>query len=262
MAEETRARNGLCGSHTLILSSFTSGASICQGPSQRHRRIKSAPLSSQSFPTSFSQGSEGYYGKPEHGPQASVNREGQEQSHNENDNISIEELTEGDVENAIEADILRPDMYEDAESVEVNEGSDPGYDMQDNIQQGGIIERFRTLHCGSEEDELAAEEGREQRRKRRSAGIFKRSHSQIIGNDTDEEPLDSHGLDRSARRLRRRVRGPGHDVSLEGAPVTEDECEEVEDVVPLKKAPNESDMEEYSTGTASTDVTEDAMDID
>lgn len=244
------------------MSTFTTGASVGQGPAQRHRRVGSAPLSSSSFPLSFNQGPEGYYGKPEHQPQASVDRDGQEKSHNENDNISIEELAEGEIENAIEADILRPDMYEDAESVQANEGSDSGYDMQENTQQGGIVERFRTLHCGNEEDELAAEEGREQRRKRRSAGIFKRSHSQIIGNDTDEEPPDAHGLERSARRLRRRVRGPGHDVSLEGGPVTEVECEEVEDVVPLKKAPNESDMEDYSTETASTEATEDAMDID
>ena len=232
-------------------------------PSQHHRRVQSAPLSSSSSSTSFSQGLEGHYKKPEYGPQAFVDRDGEEQSLSEYEDISIEELAEGEGEDTYETEVLRPDVYEDADSVRANEAGDQGYAFQnDSPHQGGIIEGLRTLHCGSDEDELVADEGREKRKKRRSPGMFKRSHSQSIGNDKDEEPPDAHGLERTTRRLRRRVKGPGDDIALEGTRVTEVECEEFEDVVPMEKAPNESDMDDYSTESMSVGTTEDAMEID
>jgi len=226
-------------------------------------QIQSVSLPSQSLSTSFRQKLEPHHGKPGHKGQAFVVSEGKRQSRDHLDNISIEELAEGEIENASEADILRPDIYEDADSVEANEVEDQGYESEDDTRHhGGIIEGLRTLRCCSDEDEVATSTGREKRKKRRSIGIFKRSYSQSIGGDTDDEPPHAHGLEHSARRLRRRVRGPDDDSTPEGTPSTEVECEELEDVVPRARARNESEMEDYSTESMSMDTTEDAMDID
>ena len=263
MAEGTRAINGLYGSHPPILSSFTNGEIFRQGSSHRHRRVQSAPLSSSSLSTTFSQRPKEHYGKPEYQPQPIVDLDGEVQPHDDHENIKIEELAEGEIDNASEADILRPDVYEDADSVQGNEGDEQGYESQDDNQRhGGIIEGFRTLHCGSEEDKLAVEGGRKRRKKRRSDGIFKRSHSQSIGNGTDEEPPDAHGLEHDARRLRRRVRGPGGGHSLERPPGTQVDCEEFDDVISLETTPKESEMEDCSIESASLNTTEDAMEID
>lgn len=219
-------------------------------------QIQSVSLSSPSLSTSLRQKLEPHHGKPGHKGQAFVDHF---------NNISIEELAEGELENASEADILRPDIYEDADSVEANEVGNQGYESEEDTgHHGGIIERLETLRCCSDEDEVAASKGREKRKKRRSIGIgiFKRSYSQSIGGDTDEEPPHAHGLEHGARRLRRRVRGPDDDSTLEGTPSTEVECEELEDVVPRAGARIESEMEDYSTESMSMDTTEDAMDID
>ncbi|KAF1963544.1 hypothetical protein CC80DRAFT_8339 [Byssothecium circinans] len=74
----------------------------------------------------------------------------------------------------------------------------------------GMIEKFKDMQVleGSSDEE---ERDRIYRRKKKrwSAGIFKRSHSQSIEGDSsysDNDPLDD--VDSTARRLRRRVRGP------------------------------------------------------
>lgn len=113
--------------------------------------------------------------------------------------------------------------------------SDPGYDSDIEIikpyhcedarseKSGGVpdgnvlLDKFKELHCqhGSSDDEEEKERIYRRKKKRWSAGIFKRSHSQSVEGDSsysDNDPLDD--VDVSARRLRRRVRGPGDRASL------------------------------------------------
>jgi len=103
-------------------------------------------------------------------------------------------------------EVIYPDHYEDARS----ESSD------ERLDGNGIADKFKQLHCqeGSSEDE-ARQRKYERKKKRWSAGIFKRTHSQSVEGDSsysDNDPLDD--VDSSARRLRRRVRGPGDRTSL------------------------------------------------
>lgn len=232
-------------------------------PHANSAHLRSASWPSQSLSRSVGQNLEQGFEKPGHEAQACVGSKGEEQGGNHLETITIEELADGELDNVSEADVIRPDGYEDADPLPASEVGDQTYDSQaDTPSHRGIIEGLRTLRCGSDDDEHGATKGRERRKKRRSVGVFKRSHSQIIGNDTEEELPDTHGLEHSARRLRRRVRGPDGDASLEGTPSTELECEELEDVVSFQKPPIESDMEDYSTESLSMDTTEDAMEVD
>ncbi|EOA85082.1 uncharacterized protein SETTUDRAFT_163808 [Exserohilum turcica Et28A] len=96
-----------------------------------------------------------------------------------------------------DVEILRPDHCEDARS-----------------DRGGVKAEISArmnelqLEEDSSEDEERVRKYR-QKKKRWSAGIFKRSHSQSVEGDSsysDNDPLDD--LDQNSRRLRRRVRGP------------------------------------------------------
>ena len=94
-------------------------------------------------------------------------------------------------------EVLRPDHYEDAKS----------------DRSGTKSEVFARLKELALEEDSSDEEEQERRyrakKKRWSAGVFKRSHSQSVEGDSsysDNDPLDD--VDQTARRLRRRVRGP------------------------------------------------------
>lgn len=110
----------------------------------------------------------------------------------------LEEL-DSDSDYDSDTPVLRPDQYEDAVS-EKNGGKVPE----------SVIGKFSELRCdedSADEDEQARNYRR--KKKRWSAGIFKRSHSQSVGSDSDDSAqLDAHDVGSSARRLRRRVRGP------------------------------------------------------
>ena len=126
----------------------------------------------------------------------------------EKESFVLEEIIDGEVIYGHDIEIVHPDRSEDDKS-EKGRGEDA--DARD-----GIVSEFRELHCDDEESD---EEGRRYRRKKKrwSAGLFKRSHSQSVGSDTDTdnaESLDAHDVGSSARRLRRRVRGPGDRSSL------------------------------------------------
>jgi hypothetical protein len=117
----------------------------------------------------------------------------------------LEELG-SDPDDDSEIEVLGPDGYEDARSER----------SEDRLEGSGLLDRFSELRCevGSSDEE---EQQRLYRRKKKrwSAGIFKRTHSQSVEGDSsysDNDPLDD--VDSSARRLRRRVRGPGDRTSL------------------------------------------------
>lgn len=87
-----------------------------------------------------------------------------------------------------------------------------------------VLARMKGLQIGGdssgEEDREIQERRYRQKKKRWSAGNFKRSHSQSIEGDSsysDNDPLDD--VDPNARRLRRRVRGP---VDRRGSLIFED----------------------------------------
>lgn len=97
-------------------------------------------------------------------------------------------------------EVIRPTQYEDARSDRSGTRSE-------------VLARLKEMQIeedSSDEEEKEMQERRYRSKKKRwSAGIFKRSHSQSVEGDSsysDNDPLDD--IDPSARRLRRRVRGP------------------------------------------------------
>jgi hypothetical protein len=118
----------------------------------------------------------------------------------------IEELDSAESGYDSDVEVLRPDHFEDAKSDKSGA----------RLERNGFIDKFKELHCQEESSDDEEERQRIYRRKKKrwSAGIFKRSHSQSVEGDSsysDNDPLDD--IDSTARRLRRRVRGPG-DSSL------------------------------------------------
>lgn len=97
-------------------------------------------------------------------------------------------------------EIVRPDHYEDAKSDRSGTKSE-------------VFARLNELQLQEDSSDDSEKEEMErryrQKKKRWSAGVFKRSHSQSVEGDSsysDNDPLDD--VDPTARRLRRRVRGP------------------------------------------------------
>ncbi|KAK3669393.1 hypothetical protein LTR78_010738 [Recurvomyces mirabilis] len=144
------------------------------------------------------------------------------------DNVRVEELADSD--NAYrDADIVFPEETEEVESQ--GDGDDEfsitsGSGAEEASESEGMARRMSRLQCkdGETDEEAKFEKGRRQRRlSRRHMGsqVFKRSHSQSVGNrtgapaaevaDVDTEAMDDHDVLGSKRRLRRRVRGPRED---------------------------------------------------
>ncbi|KAF1848256.1 uncharacterized protein K460DRAFT_276638 [Cucurbitaria berberidis CBS 394.84] len=108
-------------------------------------------------------------------------------------------------------EVVRPDNYEDAKSDRSGTKSE-------------VFARLKELQL---EQDSSDEEERERiyrhKKKRWSAGVFKRSHSQSVEGDSsysDNDPLDD--VDPTARRLRRRVRGPRGPCDRRGSLIFED----------------------------------------
>jgi len=138
-------------------------------------------------------------------------------------NFTVEEVVDDPMCSDSNIEVVRPDHYEEADSEVENDEHTSGPAKDDETKRSaGIIHGLRNLHCDG--DDIDSQEERERiymrKKKRWSAGVFKRSHSQSIGSttdidvDVDEEALDAQDVARSARRLRRRVRGPSERASL------------------------------------------------
>lgn len=173
------------------------------------------------------------------------------------------ELEEVDTDPDLDSDteVVRPDQFEDASSEKATE---------ERLEADtGIISSFSNLRC---ETELNAEEEQRlnyrKKKKRWSAGIFKRSHSQSVGSDTDiedSEALDAHDVGSSARRLRRRVRGPGDRSSMifDEMPNTNIvEVEEPDDAGSGKGPPSIPSDEGFTLDALPFWVLDDPMDMD
>lgn len=148
----------------------------------------------------------------------------------DDDDDSDEESEEESDEDEEDEEEFRPmrRVVEKAQFVLEELDSDPGYDCDIEVIRPSHYEDAKSDRSGTKsevlarlkemqiEDSSSDDEEREmqerryrEKKKRWSAGIFKRSHSQSVEGDSsysDNDPLDD--IDPSARRLRRRVRGP------------------------------------------------------
>lgn len=159
-------------------------------------------------------------------------------------NFTVEEFGESDYEEFDSDDeVIRPHQYEDAES----EKALSVKSLSHNDLDAHILSDFKNLQCENDEDirEAWLETLRaEKRRKRRSSGsVQKRTLSQSIGSDTDDEDIqpvtfDANDAGSSARRLRRKVKGERISLIFDDPPPRIDEEDEgpesVEEVVEIK----------------------------
>ncbi|KAK0936535.1 hypothetical protein LTR48_007281 [Friedmanniomyces endolithicus] len=153
----------------------------------------------------------------------------------EEDSVRVEELAESDPAYlSDDVSIVYPASLEEASGLSTanseygdDELSSSASDMEaggevaSEAGGNGITHRMSRLRCA---DEAEFEAGRMQRRlsKRMGSRVFKRSHSQSVKGPPEgmvEEVMDLEGmgdqdLEASARRLRRRVRGPKDGVMV------------------------------------------------
>lgn len=168
-------------------------------------------------------------------------------------NFTLEEFGESDYEewDSDDEDVIRPHQYEDAESDRAaSVRSIPRSEIDPRV-----LHDFKNLHCETTEDEreIWLEQQRaEKRRKRRSSGsVQKRTISQSIGSDTDEEDLKpvtfegANEIGSSARRLRRKTKGERTSLIFDDPPPRIDEEDEgpesVEEIIEVNEG--ETDVE-------------------
>lgn len=124
------------------------------------------------------------------------------------DNVTVEELVEGDLGYATDVDVVYPEELEEKTS---STSEDDSSEDDGNESDTGISQRFEELGChDSEEAEFERKRREKHLRTRTNSRLFKRSHSQIIKSDSevsDMEAMGDHDLSSSARRLRRRLDG-------------------------------------------------------
>jgi len=153
----------------------------------------------------------------------------------EGDSVRVEELAESDPAYLSDVSIVYPASLEEASGLstanseygddELSSSASDDMEPRDMAPDAGgaeITHRMSRLRCADEAD---FEAGRMQRRlsKRMGSRMFKRSHSQSVkapAEEMVEEVMDVDGmgdqdLEASARRLRRRVRGPEEAVGFE-----------------------------------------------
>lgn len=124
------------------------------------------------------------------------------------DGIWVEELTEGDAGYITDVDVVYPEELEEVESDSEHDSDSADADSESGDE---ISSRLSRLECDDSPEAEFEKRRAEHRRKRRDSRIFKRSHSQSVKSDTDvtdPEAMADHDVAASARRLRRRVRGP------------------------------------------------------
>ena len=125
------------------------------------------------------------------------------------DEVKVEELTEDDAGYITDIDVVYPHELEEIET-DSDHSSNNGDDEHESDDE--ITSRLSRLGCDdSPEGQFERKRRAEHLRRRRDSRIFKRSHSQSVKSDaevTDPEAMDDHDVAATARRLRRRVRGP------------------------------------------------------
>ncbi|TKA70020.1 hypothetical protein B0A49_06765 [Cryomyces minteri] len=175
--------------------------------------------------------------------------------------IVIEEVLEGDPSLDGDIEVLRPDRYEEADSdSENNEDDNGGSDAE-------LVRGLRRLHCESG-GVSGVDVGRSprSRNKRWSAGL-KRTHAQSVSSNADvgdAEDLDAHDAESSARRMRRRVRGPGNRSFLAFEDIPSASVAETEDSpnMSVEQTPMPSDVEHNAMDTSPSCTPEELMELD
>lgn len=128
----------------------------------------------------------------------------------------IQELDESHAEYATTIELVYPYETEEYNSERfTSEESDLDADDSD----GNITSRLSQLHCEDPAGEARMHKGRRKRRlsKRLASRKFKRTHSESVKSESDVTDVDAmadHDSPATARRLRRRTRGP-HDMVTE-----------------------------------------------
>ncbi|KAH7369644.1 hypothetical protein BKA65DRAFT_2939 [Rhexocercosporidium sp. MPI-PUGE-AT-0058] len=170
-------------------------------------------------------------------------------------NFTLEEFGDSDYEDwdSDDEDVIRPHQYEDAESDRAaSVRSVPRSEIDPRV-----LHSLKNLQCETSEDdrEIWLEAKREEkRRKRRSSGsVQKRTISQSIGSDTDEEDLKpvtfegANEIGSSARRLRRKTKGERTSLIFDDPPPRIDEEDEgpesVEEIIEVDEDEDETDIE-------------------
>lgn len=160
-------------------------------------------------------------------------------------NFTIEEVRESDVDMDSDGSIRLPDDYSDASSewapnVSVAPSSTRSASMTSSLPDiaARIATDFSKLACDQEEREHEAymQERRAQRRRNRMSigSVGKRTITQSIGSDTDDEDItlfDANDAGSSARRLRRRIGDRRSSLIFDDPPPRIVECEEHESAV-------------------------------
>lgn len=125
------------------------------------------------------------------------------------DNVRVQELVEGDLGYVTDIDVVHPEELEEKLS---SDSEDEYSDEDGDDSDTGISQRFQQLGCeDSGEAEFEKKRRENHLRRRTSSRLFKRAHSETIKSDSevsDVEAMGDHDLSSTARRLRRRVRGP------------------------------------------------------
>ncbi|KAH7370074.1 hypothetical protein BKA65DRAFT_487637 [Rhexocercosporidium sp. MPI-PUGE-AT-0058] len=142
-------------------------------------------------------------------------------------NFTIEELRESDAESLNDKEVVWPTSYSDAEEIDPGIQQDPG---PTHVE----IESDSDVDGGDEYEEFLHKRMLGKRRMRHSGGsISKRTLSESIGSDTDDEDLkpvtflDANNAGSSARRLRRRM-GERTSLIFDDPPPRIDEMDEPE----------------------------------
>jgi hypothetical protein len=148
-------------------------------------------------------------------------------------NFTVEEFSENDYEEweSGDEDVIRPHQYEDAESDRTHSVKSAGRsDLDPHILSG-----IENLNCENEEEKreawLKAIRAAKKLKRRSSGSVQKRTLSQSIGSDTDDEdlqPVTFEGANEagsSARRLRRKV-GERTSLIFDDPPPRIDEVDE------------------------------------
>lgn len=169
------------------------------------------------------------------------------------DNVKVEELVEGDLGYVTDIEVVYPEELEEKTS---SASEDDSSDDEGNASETGISQRFQQLGCDdSQEAEFERKRRENHLRKRTSSRLFKRTHSQSIKSDSevsDIEAMGDHGLSSSARRLRRRVRGPSGIEVFDDAPRSSPEPKSAGLAAPFQvreRVPRSQDSSESCSGS-------------
>lgn len=187
-------------------------------------------------------------------------------------NFTLEEFGESEYE-GFDSDgesVIRPHQYEDAESERALSVKSASHnDLPSKIYTG-----IREMNCDPDELEEENEAFRrkqrmEKRRKRRSSGTQKRTFSQSIGSDTDDEDVQpvfegANEAGSSARRLRRKGLGDERtSLIFDDPPPRIDEMEEPESCEELVEVKgSEDEGQGVDRNLPFYYIQEDDMDVD